>query len=65
MNTVDIISCFVLTWYPAPGHLHVELDCVHTHDGVTHVTEQVAGGNHSSEGWEFAELLELLFPPGR
>lgn len=55
----------MLTWYPAPRHLHVELDCVHTHDGVTHVTEQVAGGNHSSEGWEFAELLELLFPPGR
>lgn len=58
-----MVQC-VLTCYPAPGDLHVELDCVHTQDGVTHVAEQVAGRYDSSKGWQFTELLELLFPPG-
>lgn len=33
----------VITWYPAPGDLHVELNGVHAQDGVAHVAEQVAG----------------------
>lgn len=49
---------------PAPRHLHVELDRVHAQDGVTHVAEQVAGGDDSREGRQFAELLQLLLPPG-
>lgn len=32
-----------ITWYPAPGDLHVELNGVHAQDGVAHVAEQVAG----------------------
>lgn len=46
-SNVDVdgaeVIVFLMTWYPAPRHLHVQLDCVHTQDGVTHVTEQVAG----------------------
>lgn len=49
---------------PAPGHLHVELDCVHAQDGVTHVAEQVTGRDDSREGRQFAEFLQLLLPPG-
>lgn len=33
----------VITWYPAAGDLHVELNRVHAQDGVTHVAQQVAG----------------------
>lgn len=54
----------VLTWYPTPGDLHVELNGVHAQDGVPHVAEQVPGRHDSSKGRQFAELLELLLPPG-
>lgn len=46
-----------LTWYPAPRDLHVELNRVHTHDGVSYVAEQVTGGYNSSKGGQLAEFL--------
>lgn len=52
MSQRESIECMsVFTWYPAPGYLHVELNGVHTQDGVAHVAEQVACGNNSGEGW--------------
>lgn len=40
---VCVRVCGAPTWYPAAGHLHVELHSVHAQDGVAHVAQQVAG----------------------
>lgn len=54
----------VITWYSAAGDFHVELDRVHTQNGVAHMAEQVSSRDDSSEGRQLTELLQLLLPPG-
>lgn len=56
------VGARAFTWRPAAGNLHVELDCVHTQDGVTDVAEQVASGNHPGKRWQLGQFLKLLFP---
>lgn len=58
--------CFVrvITWYSAAGDFHVQLNRVHAQNGVAHMAEQVSSRDHSSEGWQFTQLLQLLLPPG-
>lgn len=54
----------VITWYSAARDFHVQLNRVHTQDGVAHMAEQVSSGHDSGEGRQFTQLLQLLLPPG-
>lgn len=58
------VGVCVITWYSAAGDFHVQLHRVHAQNGVAHMAEQVPSRDHSGEGWQFTQLLQLLLPPG-
>lgn len=53
------------TWCPAAWDLHIELDCVHSENGVTHMTEQIPCRHHPRKRRQLTQLSQLQLPPAR